>query len=280
MPPDDLLALPVDTLRHRFSDARGRVVVARVLRAAIRQVVRQNREAAAAGLEPAFKGHGRALWHSLPEQLLARLDALGGSDPYKRMVEVLSEMVFVRRELVYSELELTDQSWEERRIGDRHPAIIVIAEKRSCFRLLRRVHEARGVTVLATPGFASGVTSELTARHVLAGTGGVPGVAVVGLTDYGPSSWVLLDAFCRQLEHFGLEVRRRETVFHPDQVPASLLRLAARPLPASPNRRKIAARWMAETGGIGGEPLRVDMEVLAPEVLERLVLEAVDRAAA
>ena len=275
----DLLRLDAAQLRARFSARTrpGRAVPSRVMRAAILQVATENRRAAEAGQPPAFQGHVRALWHRLPEPLLARLGpAEQPRDPYAEMVEVLSDLVFEERALRYSDLCLTDPNWEERRIGPLRPDIVVVGEKRGLFRTLRRIHDRFGVTVCVTGGFPSGVSSETTARHVLEAAGpSRPQVRVVSVMDWDPTSALIEATFCRHLEHFGLRVVQRVGVFRPEHVPPEILALAARPIPSAGRRAPIVARWLAETGGIAGQPLRVDVDVLLGDELETLIATAV-----
>ena len=274
----DLGAMGAEELRERFGTRGrpGRVVASRVLRAAILQVARENREAMEAGREPAFQGHVRALWHRAVEPVLARLGPEERlADPYGEMVQVLSRMVFGQRVIRYSDLCLTDPNWEERRIGGARPDIVVVGEKRGQFRTLRRVHERAGVTVCVTAGFPSGVSSEYTARHVLEATGGRPEVSVVSVMDFDPTSDLIGRAFCQHVERFGLQVVRHVRVFRPEHVPEGLLRLVARPVPVAGRRGGIVARWLAEGGGVGGQALRIDVDVVPPEQLEALILEAV-----
>lgn len=259
--------------RHR----PGRFVTTYLLRSALLQVARQNREARDRGDPPAFEGHLRSLWHAVVEPLLARLPPdLPPKNPYKLLVKTLGKLVFQDRLLRYSDLRLTDRSFEDRRIGTSRPAILVVAEKRGLFRVLRRVHERTGVTVWATAGFPSGVGSEITAADVLAATGGASEIDLLVVADYGPAGFDIARALRRHLTHFGLSVRSTTRLFRPELVPEPLRERAARPIPTAGRRGAIIARWLEATGGLDGRPLRLNVETLEPDRLEALIVDAVE----
>ena len=65
------------------------------------------------------------------------------------------------------ELDITDELWEERRIGTTRPEGIVFAENVDFTRPFRRLHEAHGVTTVVMNGNPSAISSEYTAAHVL-----------------------------------------------------------------------------------------------------------------
>ena len=277
----DLAEMSLTRLRALFGRAEPgqRVVLRQLIRSAVLQIARENRLARERGEEPAFQGHGRALWHHLPEVLVRRLPpAEQGADAYETLTRVLSDMVFERRLLTYSELELTDHCWEERRIGAERPDVLVVAEKRSYFRLLRRVHEATGVSVCVTAGYPSGVTCEYTARDVgeaLARARLEPRVRVFGLVDFDPSGWDIMDVFCRHVTRAGLACGDWRPVFDPSAVAPERLPLVSLPISTRGRREALLRRWMARSGGVHGRPLRVELEAVRPAALEQLLLREV-----
>ena len=239
-------------------------------------VAQKNAEALAAGEALYFEGNVRGFWHAHIEGPLSRMSGRAPKYGYNTLIQTLSRMVFDERTLTYSELALTDALWEERRIGTTRPGTLVVGEKRSMFRMLRRIHEAHGVTVSVTGGYPSGVTSEYTAAHVLealAARGEGPEVTVVGVNDYGPHGWEILDVFCAHIERFGLRVIDKRRAFGLDAVPAETLPFVTRPVVGAARRRHTVAEWMAATGGVGGELLQVDVESITAEALEARVLE-------
>lgn len=261
----DLLDLPVEELRRLFSSRRG-VVVTRLLRSAILEVRRKG----------AFKGNLRALWHDLPEQVLSRLaPEERGSDPYAHLSRVLSQMVLDDGLLQYEDLSLTDPCWEERRIGTRRPAVVVMSEKRGQFRLLREVHEETGATVCVTGGYPSGATAEYTARDVMAAAGHGASATLIAIVDFDPYGWEIARAFASQLGACGLRVAGVELIVRPEHFPPRFVASAALPIRAP---RRHAARvdaWLRESGGVGGRALRLECEALPFERILELVLAAV-----
>ena len=281
--PGDLAEMSVGRLRELFgaADPGQQVVLRQLLRSAVLQIARDNRLARERGEEPVFQGHGRALWHFLPEVLVRRLaPAEQGADAYATLTRVLSDMVFERSLLTYGELELTDHCWEERRIGTDRPEVLVVAEKRSYFRLLRRIHSATGVSVCVTAGYPSGVTCEYTARDVGAALIRArlePRVRVIGLVDFDPSGWDIMDVFCRHLTRAGLQCGDWSSVFDPSAVAPERLPLVSLPISTRGRREELLRRWMTRSGGVDGRPLRVELEAVRPATLEQLLLREITR---
>ena len=277
----DLLDRSPAELRALFGAAtsrRGpRAIRSRLMRAAVMQVARDNRLAAARGEPPVFQGHVRALWHALPEILLGRLSETEmGETPYETFFTELARMVFDRSAVTYSDLHITDPNWEERRIGDRYPHVVVVGEKRSTFRLLRRVHEQTGVTVCVTAGFAPGATCEYAAKHVLAEMGSDAAPILLGLVDHDPSGWLVMDVFQRHVAHFGLVCDPWRPVFRPEHIPPERLDFVS--LPVTDRGFHRADEWLARSGGVGGALRRIELEALTTAELEAVVLDAVAEA--
>lgn len=257
---------PVE-LRALLGAAAGRVIRTRLFRAAVLQTARDR----ASGVE-AFGGHVRALWHRVAEPVLARLSPEErGVEPYAAFHDELASMVFDQRLTTYSALGITDPNWEERRIGGVRPDVIVVAEKLPYFRMLRRVHEALGVTVCVTSGYPPGATCEYTARHVREASGR-PDAVVCGLADFDLDGWTLLDVFCRHVQVAGLRVDGWTPLFLAADVPDSRRRFVELPLVTRGGRQQRVAEWAARTGA---PARRIELEALTTLELEELVMARV-----
>ena len=269
----DLRTLSAGELRRRFASERsGRLVLTRLVRATLVQALADIR----AGREPRVEGNIRTFWYRWLKPIVGRLAAedLGRLDPYRVLVHELAEMVGSERQFDYADFGFADDNWENRRIGVGRPQVIVFAEKAGWFQLLRRVHAAHDVTVLALGGKPSLLTSEYTARHVkaaLAAAGLGKAVSLLALVDWDPDGAIVASSFAEQLGVFGLEVRECELLIRPERFDAEALRLFGHEVRAT----TMARRWLAGGGGIEGRLVGLSAEAMAVVEAEALVAERV-----
>ena len=270
----DLRTLPRDHLVRLYGSRSGRIVLTRLFRALAWQIVSERRQ----GPQEASYGNLRSLWYSHAKPLLARLpddDALA-TDPYDRLGEVFAELVMDKRLFSYADLGIVDENWENRRIGDRRPEIVVFAEKTGWVHWLRQVHAAWGVTTLALGGMPSAITSSYTAAHLLEVLDGPrPRVKLIGVVDYDPAGRAIAAAFQHQLGQAGLTDTELETVIHPRHYTDAQLDLFAYEL----SRRQPShnATWLEATGGVRGRALGLEADSLPKPKVTELVGRLIDR---
>ncbi|MFT7624801.1 MAG: hypothetical protein ACI9WU_003991, partial [Myxococcota bacterium] len=245
-----------DELRAWFGQPDGRVFARQIARNLLLDLLDRIR---AAPEDWRFEGGIRDLFHVVLEPVLARLapDERGPSE-YVTFADELNGMVQHQRLVTYRELNVTDRAWENRRIGDRRPDVMVIREKLGLVRLLRRVHRAHGVSTLALNGYPNAVTMEYTAAHVLEalGTAGLPSrIHVIALTDWDPYGHNIARVFGQMLLRFGVGEVQVETPLEPELLSAPERALARYPLrrPKSTHRH-VFARWLAAHFGDGTRP--------------------------
>lgn len=188
------------------------------------------------------------------------------NDPFwNAYLAVLGDLVGRDRLLTYRELGFRDPRPDLRRIGDRRPDIVVVAEKASLEESVLRLHEEFGVSYLVLGGIPSLLSTEFFAEHLP-----VKSVTVVGFVDYDPGGWIATDAFCQQLERYGVQARLAGQLVLPGRFSAEEIELYSQAIEAeTPATEGKLKAWMERSGGIAGEARRMHADHLRP--VERVV---------
>lgn len=186
-----------------------------------------------AGLEPPPRTNVRGLWYTVGRPLVV---ATGAEllDPYASFVRALTALVTEHRLIDYASLDVTDENWENRRIGGSYPGVVVFGEKEGQIRLLRAIHAEFGVSVQALRGMPSATTSSYLASHVGSALEVPAPVELVGVTDYDPRGHLIARAFRAQLAGFGLVVSGLHLVVGPELFTERELGTHAVEVPESP----------------------------------------------
>jgi len=266
----DMRLMNRDELAFHFA-ARGskRIKLQPLMRAAILQVHARIQ----AGDEDPVWGNIRTVWYRYIKPILSHMhdDDVLKSDPYKIMTRAFADLV-KKGDVRYMDFGLVDENWENRRIGDRHPHIIVFSEKAGWIYFLRQMHQKHSVTTLALGGLPSALTSEYTADHILKALD--PNrvdqpVRLIGIVDWDPAGDVVARSFQQQLARSGLQNTTLETVIHPRHYSDRDLDMFKFALPRrTPTRNR---DWMAKTGGVRGEEAGLEAESMPLRTVAHLV---------
>jgi len=250
----DIREMSTEEVIHHFSTASGSSVVMTDL---ILNFLWQQIVLIRAGHDsPADGGNLRTLWYEI-QHVVKKLPNIGNSDPYKVVSEQLAIMV-KSGICSYSEFKFYDDGrWN---IGAYNPHVIFMAEKEAHIGMfLKKMQDLTGVTIIATGGQPSGVTSEYFCtefKRVLKNFPDSPEPVVVALVDYDPFGWVLQKSFMRDLATFGVKVKKPVTFLvvpenftqeELDDKYKDLVKEQKTPL-------SMLRRWMRITNGINGKP--------------------------
>ena len=241
----------------------------------IRSIVLRLAEEIRAGREPAVRGNLRTLGYRYVLPVWTHLPQVRPDGWYVRLVRVTRRLVTEWRTVRYADLGITDVAWEGRRIGGRWPEVIVFAEDVDFVRMFREVHQRLGVTTVAFAGSPSAVTLEYTASHVRdamerLGRTGPP--QLLALTDWDPSGYDNARVVRTRLAELGLEGGQLHLVMRPELLPARILERVSVPIERTGAMASALARWLRETGGIGGQARKLE----ATAVPEATLMSAVD----
>ena len=221
------------------------------------------------GVIPSVESNIRGLYYRWVRPVYAKLPAgkltRSKTDVYFMMLQQLSDMVQEHKLFRYGDFDFTDENWENRRIGQSRPHVVVFAEKRGWMRFLKRLHLKLGVTVQALGGLPSALTTEYLLRDVSMAVDRDDGIIattqalhLVGIVDWDPAGAIAARSFRRQLVGYGANVVSMETVVHPRHYSAEDLSIFSFPLPRGQKTKN--ARWLEATGGVEGKLLGLESE--------------------
>jgi hypothetical protein len=237
----------------------------------MRGLILQAHAAIVSGSEPAIEGNLRTFWYRWVKPVLGRIpdDERLKSDPYEMMLAAFAELVMERGEVAYADFDFTDENWAHRFIGQRHPEVVVFAEKRGWIRFLRRCHEDLGTSALALGGMPSALTSEYTLRALAEVVEEGTMLKLWGIVDWDPSGAIIAQAFAAQMRALGWDVVELDVLIGPQLYTPEELRMARVPLPrGQPTKTR---EWLDRTGGVGGEAFGLESESMPWDRLMRLI---------
>jgi hypothetical protein len=271
---EDIRGFVLAEIQEHFGAASsGRIIISRVIKNLVWQAVSRRRS----GQLGSIDGNLRSFFYQWVKPVVARIpEALEAkTDPYDTMLEVFTELVGVHRLFRYSELDLTDEGFQHRRLGKIKPLVVVFAEKIGYFRFLLRIHRKWGVTVMAL----GGTPSLLSSQYLAEALGDLEGQALdlVSLCDWDPAGHDIIRAQKRHLELEGIEVRSLRDLIRPEHFTDEEKQLFQFPIPSRQKTRN--RRWLEETGGLDGALVGLEsdamdrgrLEALADKVVGELV---------
>ena len=186
------------------------------------------------------------------------------------MSSAFTEMIMDLRLFNYSDFGFTDENWENRRIGEKHPEIIVFSEKRGWFRFLRQIHKEFDVSVLALGGIPSALTSEYTATHIKNKLKNPKqNILLIGIVDYDPSGYIISHSFQKQLSVFGLNRSDLITIVNPKHYTQQKIDMFKFQLPK--RQKTKTKKWMTKTNGINGELYGLESESMPKSLILKLI---------
>lgn len=265
---EDIRRFDIERLKEEFGAvSSGRIVLTKVIKNLIWQAVAQVRSGQLSGLD----GNLRSFFYTHIKPVMARIPGAleGARDPYDTMLDVFVELVEEYGLVSYVELDLDDENYHHRKIGERHPNLIVFAEKIGFFRFLERLHRDLGITVAALGGTPSVLSTEFWVKSLAEKVELTDEFVVLSVTDWDPSGFQIAEAQLRQLRSFGIEQIRHESLIHPKHYTADEIELFRFPLPGRQKTKN--KNWLDETGGIEGELFGLESDSMPRQRLRGLV---------
>lgn len=276
---EDIWRMDRRTLLKNFgARTSGRPVAKRMIRSIVWQVY----ERIHAGKLEAIGGNVRTFWYRFVKAPLGRVGLLqtAKADHYVTMMQVFAEMVEDLDLFKYTAFGFDDPTWENRRIGVKHPTTIVFAEKAGLMRFLKeQVHAVYDVTVVALAGWPSILSTEYMARHIEEAAGYDPPekvwakekVRLFSIVDWDPSGWMIREVFVRQLQDQGMTRYEMVDLIQPKNFTEEEVSLYAYPVPQGPRQATKNQRWLEATGGLEGRLDGLEADSLARETLRDLL---------
>lgn len=267
---EDIRRFDFARLKEEFGAASsGRIIVAKVIKNLIWQAVGQVRSGKISGLE----GNLRSFFYTHIKPVVARIPGAldAARDPYDSMLGAFVELVEDYGLVSYIELDLDDENYHHRLVGERHPHLIVFAEKVGFFRFLERLHRDLGITVAALGGTPSVLSTEYLVKSLSEKVELSKPFVALSITDWDPSGYQIAEAQIRQLRSFGIEQVEHKALIHPKRYTADELALFRFPLPKRQKTKN--QNWLEETGGLEGKLFGLESDSMPRQRLQKLVEE-------
>lgn len=176
----------------------------------------------------------------------------------------------------YKELGFRDLHPEWRRIGTRHPEIVIVTEKHSLAPDALRLAEEFGVSLMIMEGNSTLIGAEHF-RDAYLQVSTAP-ICVIAFVDYETLGWLIARAAEDHLNFYGLPSSRplrylvTGDTFSPEEK-----RLYARPLPTKGKGLAVKnQKWLKESGGVDGKEMGIYSNHVQPydrlrELFQRLL---------
>jgi hypothetical protein len=255
-----------------FATKKNRIILSRLIKNIIWQAYTRIKD----GSEKPIDGNIRTFWYLWVKPVLSHMedDDKVKTDPYHTMSSAFTEMIMDLRLFNYSDFGFTDENWENRRIGEKHPEIIVFSEKRGWFRFLRQIHKELDVSVLALGGIPSALTSEYTATHIKNKLKThKQNILLIGIVDYDPSGDIISHSFQKQLAVFGLNHSNLITIVNPKHYTQQKIDMFKFQLPK--RQKTKTKKWITKTNGINGELYGLESESMPKNLIQKLITDIV-----
>ena len=266
----DLRRFSLEEISEHFGAvSSGRIILTKVIKNLVWQAVCWIREGRIEGIE----GNLRSFFYQWVKPVMARIPGAleQERDPYDTMLDVFVELVEKYRLFEYADLDLVDDNWEHRRVGERFPHLFVFSEKTGFFRLLRKLHEEHDVTVVALGGFPSLLSSEYLVRELREATELERSFVAFSIVDWDPAGYQIARSFLSQLGGLGLAQFQHEPLIRPEHYTQEEVQLFRYPLPT--RQRTKNQNWLEETGGIEGELFGLEADSMPRSRLRDLLRE-------
>jgi hypothetical protein len=264
----DLRTFELSQIQEHFAaKSSGRIVITRLIKNLIWQAVSLRR----AGRLGPIDGNLRSFFYQWVKPVVGRIPGAleAKTDPYETMLDIFAKLVAKQRLFRYSELDLADENFQNRRLGQTLPNVLVFAEKVGFFRLLLRVHRRWSVSIMALGGTPSLLSTQFFVEEL---SSSKP-MTLIAICDWDPAGWDILHAQKRQLEDEGIEVRDLHNLIVPDLFTQRQKHLFRFPVPKRQRSRN--QRWLSETGGLDGELFGIESDALDRDLLEQLIDELI-----
>lgn len=236
------------------------------------QIVRQRKQ----GLEVDFPGDYRGLFYDALYATLFRagfmtraktLRAIRRSglatedELYSLYLRLVAQAVGEDRLFTFRELGLDDPGEHLVHFGDRHPDVVVVAEKSSLEENLVALRQKYGVTTLVTSGQAKLLPTEYFAASLK--ERGLHTVRLIAYVDFDPAGWTIPRVLTRMLERYGIKVLSLRYLVRAKHFTAEEVELFSVPLPTK--TATMNKKWLVESGGFDGRALGMHCSHLRPQ---------------
>lgn len=235
----------------------------------------------------------RGLWYDLVKPILSRSGRLNDKTATGKDVDwdgllsrYLAEQVRAGA-TSYEELRIIDGSRQRRPaagvtrtmadvqlVGAHYPWVILFTEKDTIWSEVESLATLYGVSAISGGGQpAATCTADIVRRILVSKTYSDEPLILLSLTDYDPAGYIIAEAQASQLREAALycDVHHERIGLTPDQMTVEQ-RAANAYTPKGAGLRE----WYAQTGGVDGQPLGLELDALPLSRLRQIFAEAIE----
>ena len=147
----------------------------------------------------------RNFWYEKVKPALGHHGDLLGPHDDDIFYDVLEKMILRERLFKYRDFEFEDVAMDQRAIGDKHPEIILEAEKNTYMRFQENMQKEYGITYICHEGAPGNISLEYFADELRPAVGGRP-LAILTLSDLNPGGFYIERFFLERLQWYGYEL--------------------------------------------------------------------------
>lgn len=261
--PKELRLMTPDELHQHFNHPRtGRFQVQEFMANFIWEYYQLMRR----GLRPPVQGNIRTFWYVL-KPTLSKAIPLQSEKHYAIMLNMFQRMVTRYGLFKFKDFDFNDEGEQFYQLGEKHPQIILVAEKTGHYKRLQALQKEFGMSIIGLGGMPSILTTEYFASALAQARGSSrskPGVHVISITDFDPSGAIILKSFITQLAYEGIKhLASVQPLLVPARFTPEEIESITEPVPFNTKADKTKAeRWIAAGGGVNGKPLGIESEAL------------------
>lgn len=237
----DIRLMPTEDIQRLFADGTGRLIITQL----IGNIAWQAYSWIKSGRLDPFDGNLRSFWYSHIKPVLGRVLPAVNEGHYGAMSGVFARYVGTYGLFRYADFGFVEDNDSLRAIGDRHPQVIVLAEKKGHWRALQRIHAQTGATVISLGGQPSLMTTEYFVAALAQATPLDQTFHLITDVDYDPSGQIIAESFRAQLRQMGMKHSTIRHLIEPANFTAEELKYFKYPVKNdSPSDRAKVKQWL------------------------------------
>jgi hypothetical protein len=270
----DIRLMTVKELKANFGAASsGKIIVSKV----IKNIVWQVYEWILAGQEQ-VEGNLRTFWYLYIKPVMGKIGELDDpTDPYDTMIDAFIKLVQDYGLFKYRDFNFDDDNWENRRIGQVYPQIILFAEKTGYMKFLKEFYDTYSITVTALGGQPSLLSTEYTAFHISELIPLTTHFYLISVVDYDPSGSIIARTYRNQLHSQSiLDISFVNLIIPANYTPEEIENYKY-PLPTDQRSITINQKWIQEGGGINGEMYGLESDSMPRQRLKTLIKKEIEQ---
>ena len=218
------------------------------------------------------EGNLRSFWYVSVKSVLSRLGFSVSGDRYMNKVyDIFVEMTATHHLFRYADFGFDDSGEFLRVIGNENGNLILFAEKRGLWGIIRRIALSYGITGISLDGFPSRLETEFLVRNMLKKGLLRKPVSLFSVVDYDPSGYWIQQEVIDQLKSYDVEIGSVQSLINPNGISKEKLNFYKYSLKNSAKTKN----WMKVTDGINGDSYGLEANAFGGRRIRELFEKAI-----